>query len=167
MKLFIFLLGVLTFMCSSVSANPGNSEKKPRIGVACIVQKDGKILLGQRKGSHGVGSWAPPGGHLEFGESVEACATRELLEETGLKSLFLHLGPWVENLMEDCEKHYITLFVFIDSFIGEPALLEPNKCEGWQWFTWDNLPQPLFPSISSVIVKEPNFLYQISSLQKN
>ncbi len=55
--------------------------------------KGREILLGQRKGAHGAGTWATPGGHLEFGESVKACATRELLEETGLKPLSFRLGP--------------------------------------------------------------------------
>lgn len=129
--------------------------KKPLIGVACVVLREGKVLLGQRKGAHGLGLWATPGGHLEFGESVEACATRELAEETGLMPLSFRLGPWVENVMENGEKHYITIFVFIDAFSGEPALLEPHKCHGWQWFAWEALPQPLFPSISSVLAKEP------------
>jgi 8-oxo-dGTP diphosphatase len=139
------------------TVSPYPDTKKPRIGVACVVQKEGQVLLGQRKGAHGVGSWATPGGHLEFGESVETCAKRELLEETGLMPLSLRLGPWVENIMEEGRKHYVTLFVFVDSFVGEPVLLEPDKCGGWKWFAWDYLPQPLFPSIVSIIKKEPNF----------
>ncbi len=122
--------------------------KYPRVGVGCIVQHEGKVLLGKRKGSHGVGFWGFPGGHLEFGESIESCAKRELLEETGLTPLSLQLGPWVENIMEEGQKHYITIFVFVDQFHGELTLLEPNKCEGWEWFTWNTLPQPLFFSNS-------------------
>jgi 8-oxo-dGTP diphosphatase len=159
MKWFIFFVGALTFMHSAIHANPNISEKKPRIGVGCIVQRDGHVLLGQRKGAHAVGDWGFPGGHLEFGESVEDCATRELLEETGLKPLSLRLGPWVENIMEDGQKHYITIFVFIDSFIGEPELLEPDKCEGWQWYTWENLPRPLFSPIPSLLLKHPQLSY--------
>jgi 8-oxo-dGTP diphosphatase len=58
--------------------------KRPRVGVGVFVKKDGKILVGKRKGSHGGGTWALPGGHLEPGESFETCCKREVLEETGL-----------------------------------------------------------------------------------
>lgn len=120
----------------------------PRVGVGVLVFKGGKVLLGKRKGSHGVGDWAPPGGHLEFGESIEECATRELTEETGLKALSIETGIWSNDVI-DGSKHYITLFAVIDKFEGEPQLLEPNKCEEWQWFSTDALPSPLFsPAIA-------------------
>lgn len=126
------------------------TQQQPRIGVGCLVQKNNKILLGKRMGKHAKGYYAPPGGHLEFGESVEDCAARELLEETGLKALSMTIGPWVENLLEDGQKHYITFFVTIDEFEGEVQLLEPDKCNGWEWFDLDNLPEPLMPTVISL-----------------
>ena len=57
----------------------------PQVGVGVLILRDGKVLLGRRKGSHGAGCWSAPGGHLEFGETLEDCAAREVLEETGLK----------------------------------------------------------------------------------
>ena len=27
---------------------------------------------------------------------------------------------------------------------------EPHKCEGWHWVSWDEMPEPLFPSIASL-----------------
>ncbi len=123
---------------------------KPRVGVGVIVVKEGKILLGQRKGSHGIGCYGPPGGHLDFKETVEACAVRELAEETGLKALSLQLGPWTQNVIDE-QKHYISLFVMITEFEGDPELLEPQKCEGWNWYSWDHLPSPLFLPLTSLI----------------
>jgi len=57
---------------------------RPAVGVAVIVMKNGKLLLGKRLNSQGSGTWAFPGGHLELKESIENCAKREVFEETGL-----------------------------------------------------------------------------------
>jgi 8-oxo-dGTP diphosphatase len=125
------------------------AKPHPRVGVGIIVEKEGKLLLGLRKGSHGASTWSPPGGHLEFAEGVEECAKRELLEETGLRATSCTLGPWVENVMENGKKHYITLYVRVDQFEGEVQLLEPDKCEEWHWFLWNELPTPLFAPMDS------------------
>jgi len=122
---------------------------KPQVGVGVLVIKKGKILLAKRKGAHGSGSYSPPGGNLELMETVEACAKRELIEETGMIPLSMQLGPWTQNIMD--EKHYISLFAIITEFEGEPQLLEPQKNEGWGWYLWDELPKPLFPSLASLI----------------
>lgn len=34
------------------------------------------------------------------------------------------------------------------------VLLGKRKCEGWEWFSWDQLPTPLFSSIGSLMAKE-------------
>ena len=52
-------------------------DKKPKVGVGVMILKDGEILLGKRKGSHGEGEYAFPGGHLEYMESFSDCAKRE------------------------------------------------------------------------------------------
>lgn len=130
-----------------------NSHKQaPKVGVGVVVLKNGMMLLGKRKNAHGAGLWSCAGGHLEFGESIEECATRELIEETGMKPLSIHPGPWVNNVIEN-DKHYITLFVFVNQFEGNPELLEPLKCEGWHWFDILALPSPLFPTVDSLIKK--------------
>jgi 8-oxo-dGTP diphosphatase len=122
---------------------------RTKVGVGIILIKDGKILMGKRQSSPGAGRWAPPGGHLEFGETIETCARRELAEETGVVPLSQKKGPWTNDLME--ERHYVTLFVFVHQFEGTPELLEPHKCEGWEWFDWKDLPTPLFLSMENLI----------------
>ena len=119
----------------------------PRVGVAVIIKKYNKILLGKRKNAHGEGTWAFPGGHLEFGEKVFDCARREVYEEVGIKINNLEHGPYTEDIFKKENKHYITLFVISDYESGEVKIMELEKCESWEWFSWDNLPENLFLSI--------------------
>lgn len=131
----------------------GQAEKmRPRVGVGVFVFKEGKVLLGKRKGAHGAGDWGPPGGHLEFGESVEDCAIRELAEETGVRALSVKTGGWSSDVIDE-SKHYINLFAVVDEFEGEPQLLESDKCEEWQWFSKEALPSPLFLPAKSFFAK--------------
>jgi 8-oxo-dGTP diphosphatase len=125
-------------------------NQRPKVGIGVAVVKENFILLGKRKGAHGSGDWAFPGGHLEFSETPEECAYRELLEETGLRADSILPGPWT-NDMFDSDKHYVTLFMFVTEFSGELQVLEPHKCENWEWFEWDNFPEPLFAPIRTLI----------------
>jgi 8-oxo-dGTP diphosphatase len=51
-----------------------SEAKFPRVGVGVIIIKNNKVLLLKRKASHGIGTWAFVGGHLEFNETLEECA---------------------------------------------------------------------------------------------
>lgn len=125
-------------------------DRSPQVGVGVIVLRDRKVLLGLRRGSHGAGTWALPGGHLEFGESVEACAARETLEETGLVVEQFRPGPFTNDVMVAEDKHYVTLFVVAQVATGEVQLREPQKCERWAWFDWSGLPEPLFQPLQTL-----------------
>ena len=131
-------------------------KERPQIGVGVCVIKDGKVLFGKRKNAHGEGSWCFPGGHLEFNESVEDCAKREVLEETGLSIKNLRVGPYTNDIFEKENKHYVTLFVVADCDSGEAKLMEPEKCEKWEWFDWDKLPSPLFLSLQNLLKRKYN-----------
>jgi 8-oxo-dGTP diphosphatase len=126
-------------------------KKRPYIGVGVIVMREDHVLLGKRKNSHGEGTWQFPGGHLEYGESIEACARRELFEETGLSLVEFSLGPYTNDFFEKEGKHYVTLFVIAHRTEGEVELKEPDKCECWEWFSWSNLPHPRFLPITNLL----------------
>jgi len=128
-----------------------NDEKRPYIGVAVIVVRHHKVLLGKRKNSHGAGTWQFPGGHLEFGESIEACARRELFEETGLSIIDMRKGPFTNDFFEAEKKHYVTLFIIAEQTTGTPCVKEPDKCECWDWFSWSQMPKPHFLPIVNLI----------------
>lgn len=122
------------------------------VGIGVLVVRDGKVLLGRRKGSHGAGTWSAPGGRLEYGESIEACARRELAEETSLVLGPIVPGPYTNDVFPEVEEQYVTVFVVARQSTGEPANLEPNKCDGWAWFAWNDLPSPLFPPVQSLVL---------------
>lgn len=125
-------------------------KEMPRIGVGVIVMRSELLLLGKRRGSHGAGTWALPGGHLEFGESIEECAIREVREETGLELDEVTLGPYTNTVFAAEGKHYVTLFVLSRSAAGEPVVREPAKCAEWRWFGWYALPAPLFAPLAAL-----------------
>jgi 8-oxo-dGTP diphosphatase len=126
------------------------NQPYPRVGVGVLVVRDGHVLLGERRGSHGAGTWALPGGHLEHGESAETCAIRELAEETGLAAGRVTPGPYTTDLFESEGRHYVTLFVLATDVAGEPTVREPAKCARWEWFRWSALPTPLFAPLQSL-----------------
>lgn len=118
-------------------------EQKPRVGIGVLIFKEGKILLGKRKGSHGEGEYASPGGHLEYLETIEECSQREVKEECGLEIKNIHF-QFLANVRKYAPKHYVHIGVIADWAGGEPRTLEPEKCESWNWYEPENPPQPLF-----------------------
>ena len=132
-------------------------EKIVRVGVGLyIFNNKNQLLLGLRKSKHDNGTWCPPGGHMEFGEDIENAAMREAEEETGLKILpqDVFLKGVTNDFYPSEEKHYITLHLFCRKYQGEPAVIEPDKCERWEWFDMDNLPQNLMLSLKNFLLQQ-------------
>lgn len=121
-------------------------SKEVQVGTAIIIIRGGKMIIGKRKGSHAAGVYAFPGGHMEFGESIEDCVMRETREECGVemkvrvRKFGLNDYLFVTNdIMTPYLKHYITIFVAADCLEGEPINAEPHKNEKWEWLSLDDL----------------------------
>ena len=125
--------------------------ERPRVGIGVCVRKDGKVLMGKRKGGWMPGTWAFPGGKLDMNEELETCAIREIKEETGIEIKNVRFATFTNDIDRGARMHYLTLFYVADWKAGEPEVLEPNKCEEWKWSCWDSLPQPLFISTRNLI----------------
>ena len=66
---------------------------KVRVTGVVLLRDDGAVLLQHRDGKPGLrhaGMWVMPGGHCDPGETIEACARRELREETDYDCDDLH-----------------------------------------------------------------------------
>jgi 8-oxo-dGTP diphosphatase len=145
------LAGTAAGSDSMASGPAAPKAKRPGVGIGVIVLRDGKLLLGRRRNAHGEGSWSCPGGHLEFGESIEECARRETREETGMEIRQVRHAAFTNDMFEGHGKQYVTLFVTAEWASGEPENREPEFCDGWEWFHWDRLPEPLFPPVRSLL----------------
>lgn len=150
----------------------------PRVAVVVYLLKGNAVLLGRRLSSNGYSTFALPGGHLEFGQSVslsfisdinvsrfwpcaspisgesfDECAAREVKEETGLDIDKIEFLKVTNNVFPEKQCHYIT--ILMRAVPADPHQLpenpEPHKCAGWDWYEWDNLPEPLFGPLEKMV----------------
>ena len=128
-----------------------DAHSNPRVGVACLVTRAGRLLLLERQRSHGSGSWSPPGGHLDFGETLEACAIRETLEETGLHIAEPEFFAITNDIFESDGKHYVTVWMRVEAPDGVAAVRDPAEVASVGWFERTQLPSPLFLSLENLL----------------
>lgn len=123
---------------------------RPKVGIGVYILNDkGELLLLKRKGAHGEGTWSPPGGHLEMGESFEECAIRETKEETNLEITNLEVVGLTNDIFSD--RHYITIAMKAKRFKGALQIMEADRCEQIDWFPLDHLPKPLFLPLNNFL----------------
>ena len=120
-----------------------------------IITKEDKVLLMKRKGPHGTGTWSTPGGHLDFGETLEGCAAREAREEVGVEVVDIRFRTVTNDIFEADGQHYITIWME-GTPTGEPSIVAEQEVEEIGWFAWDDLPQPLFLPLEN-LVKEDSY----------
>ena len=117
----------------------------PGVGTGVWIRKDGKVLLGLRKGKLGTGTWCIPGGKLEMFEAWDEGARREVLEETGIEVGDMRFVAVLDDPQKEMGTHYLSLHFVADWVSGDASVIEPEKFERWEWFAYDALPEPLFP----------------------
>ena len=124
------------------------TDRRPTVGVGVIVQRNGLLLVGLRRSGVQPGTWGLPGGHIAFGETWEACARREVREETGLElSPPRHVGT-TESFAPDGSGHEITIFLEAHAR-GELRNPAPEETVRWEWHRWEALPAPLVRSLAA------------------
>lgn len=131
------------------------NNKVTKVGIGILVEKNEKLLFIKRKGSHGFGTWAPPGGHLDFGEKPEDAAYRECLEETGVECKDIEFITYTNDLFKETNKHYITLWFKAKWYKGEGIINSPNEVLEVKWLTLDEIPKPYFLSLENFLTYMP------------
>jgi 8-oxo-dGTP diphosphatase len=95
--------------------------EKPSVTVDCVVFDDrDRLLLIRRRNPPFVGHFALPGGFVDYGETTEAAARRELMEETGLKARELRLVGVYSDPKRDPRGHSVGIAYLTTIEAGMP-----------------------------------------------
>lgn len=145
-----------------------NQDKKVGVGVGVMILKDNKILLGKRhkdadkadSALHGEGTWTMPGGKIDFGETFEGAAAREVMEEIGIKINQDKLKFISVTNDRVSDVHFVTIGFLYEAIKDEPKVMEPDEITEWRWFNLDKLPEKIFfPSAEIIKNYSENTVY--------
>ena len=132
-------------------------QKRIGAGFGVILEQDGKILLGRRHSDpdkadsafRSAGEWCIPGGKLDWGESLEDGAVREVREETGIEIKNPEVIS-IHNCINE-HAHFVTVGLVAKQWSGEAKVMEPDEIVEWKWFDLKDLPYPrYFPSFEVI-----------------
>jgi 8-oxo-dGTP diphosphatase len=104
--------------------------RNPAPGVVVVIEKDGCVLLGKRKGGFGEGKWGLPQGYIEFDESFLTAAVREVKEETGLDVEIRTILNVVSNLLSP-RLHTLGIILLAGVKAGEPCARDDLETLEW------------------------------------
>ena len=85
-------------------------EQRPRVGSAVLVMHENKFLLGERNKDNKRGYWIIPGGGVNFGETIEEAAHREIKEETNLDVEIIKVIGYKEIINVPANYHGLVFF---------------------------------------------------------
>jgi 8-oxo-dGTP pyrophosphatase MutT (NUDIX family) len=126
------------------------------VGGAVLILNDRQELLMILRSDNGA--WGVPGGMMEPGETVEETATRETLEETGLRVHTLTLfgvfsGPEFYYVYPSGDAVYNVSVVYLTDDVSGEIELDETEHTRWQYFSLDSLPENVSPPIRPVLKK--------------
>jgi 8-oxo-dGTP diphosphatase len=132
----------------------------PRVGVGAITIHEGRILLVKRGVEPSRGLWAIPGGTLNLGETLQECAAREILEETGIT---IKIGKciYVFDFFERDDSGKIKFHFVVVDFAGQYLSGEPkgaDDAEEARWLKPDELSKLPVAKNTIAALKEIGFL---------
>ncbi|MCB8878243.1 NUDIX hydrolase [Acidisoma silvae] len=114
---------------------------RPIAASIAVVVRGNEVLLVRRANSPDIGRWGFPGGKTELGETIQACAMRELREETGIEadatSTFTAVDVFDHDKEGKLRHHFILAAVLCRWVKGEPVAAD-DALEA-AWFALDKL----------------------------
>ncbi len=104
------------------------------VGCGAVARNgEGKFLMVRQESGYWRGQWIFPGGKLEPGETLEQCARREFIEETGCGiRLTKQIGAYVSyDSSTEFEKQVVLVYYKGNEVTGDPRAGEGVTDTGW------------------------------------
>lgn len=101
-------------------------------------------LLIRRGNPPYAGTWALPGGFLDIDEDLDACAARELAEETGVRDVYLEQLHTFGAVGRDPRERVVSVGYFALTPAERLAVQAGDDAADARWFRLDGLPQLAF-----------------------
>jgi ADP-ribose pyrophosphatase YjhB (NUDIX family) len=111
--------------------------RNPIPGVVVVIERDGHVLLGKRRGDFGEGKWGLPQGYIEFDEDFLTAAIREVKEETGLDVEIKSILNIVSNMLSP------SLYTLVITLLADVVAGEPCAGDDLETLEWLPLSGPL------------------------
>jgi 8-oxo-dGTP diphosphatase len=125
--------------------------RNPVPGVVVVIEKDGHVLLGKRRGGFGAGKWGLPQGYIEFDEDFLTAAIREVKEETGLDVEIRSILNVVSNLLSPGLRT-LAIVLLAGVVAGEPRAGDDLGALEWVPLSGP-LPEMAFQADARIIVR--------------
>ena len=112
------------------------------LATLCYVEYDGRVLLLNRNEEPNKGLWVAPGGKLEFDESPQECALRELYEETGLRGRAPQLRGLITEVSPRADYQWLIFIFVVREAEGELLDHDGQECQEGT-LAWVPIPEVL------------------------
>ncbi|MER6447222.1 NUDIX hydrolase [Streptomyces venezuelae] len=128
----------------------GGTRHTVPVDVHLVLRRDGgggpQVLLSRRAGPvYATGMWHLPSGHLDPGENMVEAVIREAYEETGvvIATEDVTAAVTVHHHPPTGSRSRLGVFFEVRRWSGQPRIMEPDRCDGMDWYPLDALPAPM------------------------
>ena len=131
------------------------------VAVYLFLLKDNQVLLTRRFNTgYQDGHYSTIAGHLEPGEDIFSCLSREAYEEAGIL-IYPEFTQLFHLMTRKTDNHRLDLFFKTSRWQNHPKICEPLLCDHLDWFDPNQLPSNTIPYIKKVIqtLKKDNLTY--------